>query len=125
MGKIIEFPSGKVIDKPRDETEILQDQLAECTDVAQHLVLVMADEIERLVEDDDISWLKGFDARNEEFNEARDFHVIVNMIHTTMVRFLGVDHRIQKDMDSLYIKLKAIELKQQLGEWTEEDNDTT
>jgi len=125
MGKIIEFPSGKVIDKPRDETEILQDQLAECTDVAQHLVLVMADEIERLVEDDDISWLKGFDARNEEFNEARDFHVIVNMIHTAMVRFLGVDHRIQKDMDSLYIKLKAIELKQQLGEWTEEDNDTT
>lgn len=125
MGKIIEFPSGKVIDKPRDETEILQDQLAECTDVAQHLVLVMADEIERLVEDDDISWLKGFDVRNEEFNEARDFHVIVNMIHTTMVRFLGVDHRIQKDMDSLYIKLKAIELKQQLGEWTEEDNDTT
>jgi len=125
MGKIIEFPSGKVIDKPRDETQILQDQLAECTDVAQHLVLVMADEIERLAEDDDISWLKGFDARNEEFNEARDFHVIVNMIHTTMVRFLGVDHRIQKDMDSLYIKLKAIELKQQLGEWTEEDNDTT
>jgi len=125
MGKIIEFPSGKVIDKPRDETEILQDQLAECTDVAQHLVLVMADEIERLAEDDDISWLKGFDARNEEFNEARDFHVIVNMIHTTMVRFLGVDHRIQKDMDSLYIILKAIELKQQLGEWTEEDNDTT
>lgn len=125
MGKIIEFPTGKVVEKPRDETEILQDYLAEATDVAQHLVLVMADEIERLSDEDDIPWLKGFDARNEEFPEARDFHVIVNMLHTTMVRFLGVDHRIQKDMDSLYIKLKAIELKQQYGEWTEEDDDIT
>ena len=124
MGKIIEFPTGKVVEEPRDETEILQDYLAEATDVAQHLVLVMADEIERLAEED-IPWLKGFDARNEEFPEARDFHVIVNMLHTTMVRFLGVDHRIQKDMDSLYIKLKAIELKQQYGEWTEEDDDIT
>ena len=125
MGKIIEFPTGKVVEEPRDETEILQDYLAECTDVAQHLVLVMADEIERLADEDDIPWLKGFDPRNEEFPEARDFHVIVNMLHTCMVRFLGVDHRVQKDMDSLYIKLKAIELKQQYGEWTDEDDDIT
>ncbi len=122
MGKIIEFPSGKVVDEPRDQTEILQDYLGECTEVAQHLILTMADEIDRLSEED-VTWLKGFDAQNQEFAEARDFHVIVNLLHTALVRFLGVDHKLQKEADSLYIKLKAIELKQQLGEW--DDDDTT
>jgi len=122
MGKIIEFPSGKVVDEPREPTEILQDYLGECTEVAQHLILTMADEIDRLSEED-VTWLKGFDARDQEFAEARDFHVIVNLLHTALVRFLGVDHKLQKEADSLYIKLKAIELKQQLGEW--DDDDTT
>ncbi len=122
MGKIIEFPSGKVVDEPREPTEILQDYLGECTEVAQHLILTMADEIDRLSEED-VTWLKGFDAQNQEFAEARDFHVIVNLLHTALVRFLGVDHKLQKEADSLYIKLKAIELKQQLGEW--DDDDTT
>ncbi len=121
MGKIIEFPTGKVVEEPRDETEILQDYLAECTDVAQHLVLTLEDEVERLIKEDGIDWLKGFDMRSEEYAEARDMHVIVNMLHTMLVRFLGVDHRVQKDMDSLYIKLKAIELKQQFGEWDDDD----
>jgi hypothetical protein len=122
MGKIIEFPSGKVVDEPREPKEILQDYLGECTEVAQHLILTMADEIDRLSEED-VTWLKGFDARDQEFAEARDFHVIVNLLHTALVRFLGVDHKLQKEADSLYIKLKAIELKQQLGEW--DDDDTT
>lgn len=120
MGKIIEFPSGKVVEEPRDQTEILQDYLGECTEVAQHLILTMADEIDRLSEED-ITWLKGFDARNHEYGEARDFHVIVNLLHTALVRFLGVDHKLQQEADSLYIKLKAIELKQQFGEWDDDD----
>lgn len=122
MGKIIEFPTGKVVDKPREPKEILQDYLGECTDVAQHLILTLEDEVERLIEEDGIDWLKGFDMRSEEYAEARDIHVIVNMLHTTLVRFLGVDHAVQKDMDSLYIKLKAIELKQQFGEWDDDDD---
>ena len=120
MGKIIEFPSGKVVEEPRDQTEILQDYLGGCTEVAQHLILTMADEIDRLAEED-VTWLKGFDARDQEYGEARDFHAIVNLLHTALVRFLGVDHKLQKEADSLYIKLKAIELKQQLGEWDDDD----
>jgi hypothetical protein len=121
MGKIIEFPSGKVIDKPRDETEILNEYLCEAVDVAQHLILTMSDEIERLIEEDGIDWLQGFNMRDEEYPEARDAHVLVNIMHTMFVRYLGLDHRLQKDADSFYIKLKALELKDRMGEPEEDD----
>ncbi len=121
MGKLIDFATGKEIERPLNQDELLNDLLDGCTQTAQHLVACVEEEVAALSEEEDIGWLHGFNMREEKFGEARDMHVIVNLLHATFVRFLGVEHELQKDMDSLYIKLKTLEARKKM----ETDNDIT
>ncbi|NND24004.1 MAG: hypothetical protein HKN86_04855 [Acidimicrobiia bacterium] len=121
MGKLIDFATGKEITKPIDKDEMLNSLLDGCVETAQHLVACVEEEIKMLSEEEAIAWLSGFNMREEQYGEARDMHVIVNLLHATFVRFLGLEHELQKDMDSLYIKLKTLEARKNL----DKDNDTT
>jgi len=121
MGKLIDFATGKEITKPQDKDDLLNHLLDGCVGTAQHLVACVEEEISILSEDEDIAWLSGFNMREEQYGEARDMHVIVNLLHATFVRYLGLDHELQKDMDTLYIKLKTLEARKNL----DSDNDTT
>ena len=114
MGKLIDFVTGKEIKRPKSEEEVMDDLLDGCIEMAQHLVACIEDEIGHLSENEKIDWLKGFNIREEKYGEARDMHVIVNLLHATFVRFLGLDHNLQQDLDNLYIKLKTMETMKKL-----------
>lgn len=121
MGKLIDFATGKEIERPLDKDELLHDLLDGCIQTAQHLVACIEEEVTALSDEEDIGWLQGFNMREEQYGEARDMHVIVNLMHATFVRFLGLEHELQKDMDNLYIKLKTLEARKNM----ETDNDIT
>ena len=121
MGKLIDFATGKEITKPVDQDQMVNDLLDGCVQTAQHLVACVEEEVSMLSTEEGIGWLEGFNMREEKYGEARDMHVIVNLLHSTFVRFLGLEHELQKDLDNLYIKLKALEARKKM----ETDNDTT
>lgn len=114
MGKVVDIFTGETIVKPKSEEDVVNELLDACIETAQHLVACMEDELNYLSQNEKIGWLEGFNMRQEEFGEARDMHVIVNLLHSTFVRYLGLDHTLQQDMDNLYIKLKALDVKNKM-----------
>lgn len=121
MGKLIDFVTGKEIKRPRSNDEIMDELLDGCIETAQHLVACMEDEIHHLSEEHEVGWLSGFNMREEKYGEARDMHVLVNLLHATFVRYLGLEHNLQQDLDNLYIKLKTMETMKKL----DKPDDTT
>ena len=55
--------------------------------------------------------------RGAKQRESRDSYVIVNMIYAMLARYVGIEHSLHKDLDTLFVKVKAIQ--------KEIDNDTT
>ena len=55
--------------------------------------------------------------RDERMRESRDAFVIVNLIYSLLARYIGIEHALHKDLDRLYVKIKAIH--------KETENDTT
>lgn len=114
MGELIEFPTGKRLSKPRTDEEILEEVVNECVDISRHLFDIIDDEIDAISKHD-INLLNGIDLRNEINRESRDAFVIVNLLYSLLARYIGIEHALHKDLDKLYVKIKAIH----------KENDTT
>lgn len=121
MGKLIQFPTGKEIkqDKSGNHEDLIDTLSNESIEIAQHLVHQMAAEIEYM----DYGWLQGFDIEDEQYGESRDAFVIVNMIYAMLLRYIEIPHKLQKDMDNTYIKIKKMQAK--LAKEDTTDNDIT
>tara|TARA_B100000902_G_C27216611_1_gene867328 strand:- start:45 stop:389 length:345 start_codon:yes stop_codon:yes gene_type:complete len=107
MGELIQFPTGKKISKPRTEDEIIEEIVNECVDISRHLFDVIDDEIDAISKHD-LNLLNGIDLRDELNRESRDAFVIVNLLYSLLVRYIGIEHSLHKDLDKLYVKIKAI-----------------
>ena len=105
----------------KSDEDIVHDLMEASIQTAQHLIQCVDEEIAGMVEEDGINWLDGFNITDEQYGEARDMYVLVNLLHATFTRFIGIPHELHKDIDNLYIKLKAIEAIQKTGL----DNDIT
>ena len=117
MGKLIQFPTGKEIkSQKKSEEELIEEVVNELVEISQHLFDVIDDEVDAISKHD-LNLLNGIDLRNEEARESRDAYVIVNMIYAMMARYIGVEHSLHQELDTLFVKIKAIQ--------KEIDNDTT
>ena len=64
MGDLIDFPTGRKIDKPRTDEDILEEVVNECVDISRHLFDIIDDEIDAISKHD-INLLNGIDLRDE------------------------------------------------------------
>ena len=118
MGKLIHFPSGQELKNEEEHFKSIVDSLiGDSIDTAQHLLDVMDEELA----DMDISWLEGFNIRDEQYPESRDAFVIVNMIYAMLLRYSDIPHELHKDMDLLYVNIKRFAQKK--SEQSEEENE--
>ena len=118
MGKLIHFPSGQELKNEEEHFKSIVDSLiGDSVDTAQHLLDVMDEELA----DMDISWLEGFNIRDEQYSESRDAFVIVNMIYAMLLRYSDIPHELHKDMDLLYVNIKRFAQKK--SEQSEEENE--
>ena len=44
------------------------------------------------------------------YHESRDVFVVVNMINAMLNRYMGIPHRLHRDLDKAYITLKMLPL---------------
>lgn len=107
MGELIQFPTGKKLSKPRTEEEIIEEIVNECVDISRHLFDIIDDEIDAISKHD-VNLLNGIDLRDENNREGRDAFVVVNLLYSLLVRYIGIEHALHKDLDKLYVKIKAI-----------------
>ena len=107
MGDLIDFPTGRKIDKPRTDEDILEEVVNECVDISRHLFDIIDDEIDAISKHD-VNLLNGIDLRDENNREGRDAFVVVNLLYSLLVRYIGIEHALHKDLDKLYVKIKAI-----------------
>lgn len=107
MGELIQFPTGKKLSKPRTEEEIIEEIVNECVDISRHLFDIIDDEIDAISKHD-VNLLNGIDLRDENNREGRDAFVVVNLLYSLLVRYIGIEHSLHKDLDKLYVKIKAI-----------------
>ena len=118
MGKLIHFPSGQELKNEEEHFKSIVDSLiGDSVDTAQHLLDVMDEELA----DMDISWLEGFNIRDEQYSESRDAFVIVNMIYAMLLRYSDIPHELHKDMDLLYVNIKRFAQKK--SEQSKEENE--
>ena len=107
MGELIQFPTGEKLSKPRTEEEIIEEIVNECVDISRHLFDIIDDEIDAISKHD-LNLLNGIDLRDELNRESRDAFVIVNLLYSLLVRYIGIEHSLHKDLDKLYVKIKAM-----------------
>jgi len=109
---IIQFPTERrqaQIEEERDwEYENFTD---ECVDTAQFALLLLED----YIYSDEGSNLKELDFRNPEYAESRDMFVVVNLLSSMFMRYGGIKHFLQKDLETLFTKIQE----------TREPNDIT
>ena len=113
LGKILHFPTGKEITAPpKTDEELVEEIVREVVDIASHLFDVIDDEIDSISKHD-FNVLNGINLRDEKHRESRDAFVVINMLYALLTRYLGIDHELHKDLDRLYVKIKAIHSKKE------------
>lgn len=120
MGKLLQFPTGKEItqDEHGNHDTLVDTITQESVEISQHLIQMVAAEIEYM----QYGWLEGFDINDEQYPEARDAYVIANLIYAMLLRYIEIPHKLHKDMDKAYIKLKKMQAEHAKDK---PDNDTT
>jgi len=114
MAKIIKFPTGEEID-PKDlgieksDYDIVAERSDECIKVSQELLSIL----EEFICTGQVSEFPEFmnmNFRDEACHESRDVFVVVNMINAMLNRYMGIPHRLHRDLDKAYITLKMMPL---------------
>ena len=112
MAKIIKFPTGEEID-PKDlgieksDYDILAEKSDECIRVSQELLSIL-EEFICTGQVSEYSEFMNMNFRDEVCPESRDMFVVVNMINAMLNRYMGLPHKLHRDLDKTYIKLKLM-----------------
>ena len=48
------------------------------------------------------------DFRDDRTRESRDMYAIINLINAMLLRFAGVPHKLQKELDRVFVKTHAL-----------------
>ena len=51
--------------------------------------------------------------RDNQYRESRDMFVVINLLNALLLRFYGMEHDLQKDLDKLFVKIKDMEKRHQ------------
>tara|TARA_R110002153_G_scaffold67391_1_gene179529 strand:- start:61 stop:390 length:330 start_codon:yes stop_codon:yes gene_type:complete len=103
MNNIIPFPTERRQDQIESERNWAYENFTEeCVDTSQFVLMMLEDYF--AAED---SALDEMDFRDPENEESRDMYVIVNLISSMFMRYGGIKHFLQEDLDTLYNKIEA------------------
>ena len=98
---IIQFPIKERIQQIEDELEYEREEYEafteECKDTSQIILLM----IEELLLNDSSSF-EHIDFRDNQFPEASDMFVIVNLISSMLMRYRGANHFLHDSFDVIY-----------------------
>ena len=108
---VIPFPNVKddLTEKLKESREAVEYLTNESVDTAVYMLELMEAELEAM----EGSVFHNMDFRDPEKVEARDMHAIVNLINAMFMRFAGIPHDPQQQLDTAYVKSKAIEKEPQ------------
>jgi hypothetical protein len=102
MNNIIPFPTERRQEQIEAERNwAYENYTEECVDTSQFVLLM----IEDYIYEEDSSAFNEMEFRNPEFEEGRDMYVIVNLLSSMFMRYGGVEHFLQGDLDTLYNKI--------------------
>lgn len=108
MGQVINIFTGKEIKRIKSEDEIIAEIHDDLIQISQHLFDCLDEEIVEIGKTPEGYNISGIELRDENLKEGRDALVLVNLLYSMMLRFKGQEHGLQKDLDRLYVKLKAM-----------------
>ena len=108
---VIPFPNVKddLTEKLKESREAVEYLTNESVDTAVYMLELMEAELEAM----EGSVFHNMNFRDPEKVEARDMHAIVNLINAMFMRFAGIPHDLQQQLDTAYVKSKAIEKEPQ------------
>jgi len=108
---VIPFPNVKddLTEKLKESREAVEYLTNESVDTAVYMLELMEGELQAM----EGSVFHNMDFRDAERVEARDMHAIVNLINAMFMRFAGIPHDLQQQLDTAYVKSKAIEQEPQ------------
>jgi len=98
---IIQFPTPEQV-SAKEAEEIINLASDECNGLAQHLCMILNEEIQSS------EYFEDTDFYDETRQESRDIYVITNLINAMLLRHIEIPHELQKSMDKLYIKIKQL-----------------
>ena len=103
MNNIIPFPTERRQDQIESERNWAYENFTEeCVDTSQFVLMMLEDYFAS--EDCALDEMDFSDPENEE---SRDMYVIVNLISSMFMRYGGIKHFLQEDLDALYNKIEA------------------
>lgn len=108
MGQVINIFTGKEIKRIKSEDELIAELHDDFIQISQHLFDCIDDEIHEISKTPEGHNIFGLEMRDENLKEGRDALVLVNLLYSMMLRFKGQPHGLQRDLDRLYVKLKAM-----------------
>ena len=108
MGQVINIFTGKEIKRIKSEDELIAEMHDDLIQISQHLFDCIDDELHEIGKTPEGHNIFGIEMRDENLKEGRDALVLVNLLYSMMLRFKGQEHGLQRDLDRLYVKLKAM-----------------
>ena len=95
---VIKFPNRmlEIEKKLKESREAVQYISDEAADTAQYMLDIIESEFHRM------------DFRDDRTRESRDMYAIINLINAMLLRFAGVPHKLQKELDTVFVKTHAL-----------------
>tara|TARA_A100001035_G_scaffold272580_1_gene262078 strand:+ start:379 stop:816 length:438 start_codon:yes stop_codon:yes gene_type:complete len=103
---VIQFPNRmlEIEKKLKESREAVQYISDEAADTAQYMLDIIESELQMSPESD----FHRMDFRDERTRESRDMYAIINLINAMFLRFAGVPHKLQKELDRVFVKTHAL-----------------
>lgn len=104
---VIPFPKKKdyIEEKLKESRETVEWMTNESVDTAVYMLEIMEGELKAMQG----SLFHNVDFRDPDKPEARDMHAIVNLLNAMFMRYVGIPHDLQQQLDTAYVKSKAME----------------
>ena len=103
---VIQFPNRmlEIEKKLKESREAVQYISDEAADTAQYMLDIIESELQMSPESD----FHRMDFRDDRTRESRDMYAIINLINAMLLRFAGVPHKLQKELDRVFVKTHAL-----------------
>lgn len=103
---VIQFPNRmlEIEKKLKESREAVQYISDEAADTAQYMLDIIESELQMSPD----SEFHRMDFRDDRTRESRDMYAIINLINAMLLRFAGVPHKLQKELDTVFVKTHAL-----------------
>ena len=108
MGQVINIFTGKEVKRIKSEDELIAELHEDLIQISQHIFDVVDEELSEIGKTPEGHNILGLEMRDENLKEGRDALVLVNLLYSMMLRYRAHEHGLQRDLDRLYVKLKAM-----------------